>query len=362
MIDGAIAKAKMQTMTKPTMTLPMTMVRTLALLAVPAVALAAPPRGKRSPRPKPTHLVISEAALTTSGAPGTLLPGVAVVAPNDKPMQKGKVKVTTLGGVEIAGTIDGAALGLRVGADTAFVGEDGKTTLGLARAGALVRVVGARGADQAVVETAGAFVVRGLVPTKVLVAEPGDLVITVSWNYETRKPTELWADQTLAGKARARLPEGVRVEYYEKAGDVAHVRTVAGVELDGWTPIGNLRERAAPPAQAQPPRLIAPSHEAFVDAPIFADAAGKKRLGLLRGGALVEVNARATRDARAAAESAAKRAPAKAAKAEADSTAKAGSSAQVQDTVKVTTAGSVVVEGWVRESDLRALSQKAMGQ
>jgi hypothetical protein len=313
------------------------------LLLVPAVALAAaPPRGKRPPRPRATHLVITETALApgAGAAPGTVLAGVPVAAPSAAVTQKGKVKVTVIGPVEVTGTVDGAALGLRVARETPLYAPGGKTQLGKAAPGALVRVTG-KGKGKGLVAVAaiagaGGFEVRGELAEKDLTAEPGDLVLTVAWNYQTGKPADLWAGQDLKGAPILRVPEGAHLEFYEQAGDVAHVRTVGGVEIHGWTPVANLTPREAPPATAGPPRLVQPTHEAFIDAPIYADVAGKKKIGTLRGGALVEMNPRATRDA--------------------------GDAAKNAGTVKVTTYGGVVVEGWVKETDLRQLSQKAISQ
>jgi hypothetical protein len=308
----------------------------VGLLLPAAIALAgAPPRGKRTARPKPTHLVVSEAAIDVGGPPGSLLAGVPVTDTAGR-AAKGKVKVTVIGGVEVSGTVDGAKLGLRVAKDTALMTEGGKERLGTAHPGALVRVVGAGKAGRSVVEIASTFPLRAEIADADLTAEPGELVLTVAWNQETAKATDLYATQKLDGKPVLRLPEGVHLEYFEQAGDVAHVRTVDGFEIEGWTPLANLRERQAAAAQAPDARLIQPTHEAFVDAPLYADAAGKKKIGTLHGGALVEVNGRATRDA--------------------------GDVAKTAATVKVTTPGQVVVEGWMHEADLRELSQKAMTQ
>jgi hypothetical protein len=310
----------------------------LVLVAGSAFAAggAGAPRGKRTLRPKPTHVVIVETAFDTGGgSAATLLPGVAVAAKGAGASPKGKVKLTLAGAIEVTGTVDGAALGVRVQRDSVLYGVDGKQKLGTARTGALVRVTGPAKAGRTPVETAGEFKLRGQIASADLGIEPAELVMTTSWNYQTDKPCQVWAGQKLDGAALVKLPEGVHVEYFEVAGEVSHLRTVGGIEIEGWTPTSNLRERESSAAQPQEPNLVQPTHEVFIDAPIFADATGKKKIGVLRGGVLVEVNKRATRTA--------------------DGAEKSG-------LVKVTTPGDAVVEGWVKLADLRALSEKVWNQ
>ncbi len=302
------------------------------LLFVPAFVLAAtPPRGKRSARPRPTHVVISEAAFTTGGGPATLLPGVPVAVKAAGAAPTGKTRVTVLrGGVEIDGTVDGARLGLCVGQLAPLLSADGKQTIGKAHPGALVRVVGPGKPGHLVVTTGGGrFSVKAQLAREAVGAVAYDVVLGFDWNYATAKPTVLYATQALEGQGFVRLPEGVQVEAYEQAGDVMHVHTSGGIELDGWTPASNLSAREAPAVPAPDPNLIRPTHEVFVDAPVYADPAGKKRIGTLRGGALVEVNPKAS-----AAEGAA---------------VKAG-------TWKIMTPSPVVVEAWVKKDDVRQLA------
>jgi hypothetical protein len=260
---------------------------------------------------------------------------VPVAAGAAAPSPKGKTRVTVLHrGLEVVGTVDGARLGLCVQKEVPALAVDGKV-IGKVHPGALVRVVpGAGKPGHVLVETAGAFGVRLQVPRDALAAVPTDVVLGFDWNYRTAKPTVLYATQALEGNGFVRLPEGVRVEAYEQAGDVLHVRTAGGVELDGWTPASNLVARVAEGVTPPDPDLIKPTHEVFLDAPIFADSAGKKVIGTLRGGALVEVNPKAT--------------------ANDDTAVKLGH-------VKVLTPSPVVVEGWMKKADLRQLPGDAKG-
>ena len=304
-------------------------------LLVPALALAAsPPRGRRSPRPRPTHVVVKEVAFVTGGGPATLMPGVAVTSVARAPAPSGKTKVTVLyGGLEFEGTVDGARLGSCVGEDAPLLSADGKTTIGKAHPGALVRVLGnGTKPGQVLVETAGAFSIKAQLPKQAVTSEAHEVVLGFSWNYATGKPTVLYATQALAGQGFVRLPEGVQVEAYEQAGDVMHVHTSGGIELDGWTPASNLSPRESPAVPAPDPNLISPTHEVFVDAPVYADDAGKHRIGTLRGGALVEVNPKASANDEVA--------------------VKAGM-------YKIVTPSPVVVEAWVKKTDVRQLAGEA---
>jgi hypothetical protein len=304
----------------------------VALCLIPALALAtAPPRGRRTPRPKATHVVLTETAFVTGGGPATLMPGVPVAVAGGAAAPRGKTRVTVVwAGLEFDGTVDGARLGACVNADVPLLSADGKTTIGQAHPGGLVRVVGAGSKPgQVLVETAGRFTVRAQLPREAVGALPFDVVLAHEWNYATAKPTVVYATRELAGSGFVRLPEGVQVEAYEQAGDTVHLRTVGGIELDGWTPASNLAPRENQGAPAPDPNLIKPTHEVFVDAPVFADPAGKRRIGTLRGGALVEVNPKASLND--------------------DVAVKAG-------TFKIMTPAPVVVEAWVKKDDVRQLS------
>jgi len=188
---------------------------------------------------------------------------------------------------------------------------------------------GAARPGNVLVETAGRFSIKAQLARQVVTSEPHEVVLGFAWNFQTAKPTVLYATQALEGQGFVRLPDGVEVEAYEQAGDVMHVHTSGGIELDGWTPGSNLSPREAPASPAPDAQLIKPSHEVFVDAPVYADAGGKRRIGTLRGGALVEVNPKAS--------------------ASDDVAVKAG-------TYKIVTPSPVVVEAWVKKADVRALA------
>jgi hypothetical protein len=298
------------------------------------VAAQGVPTGKRTPRPQANYVVLTETALATGGGPATLLAGVPVAA-KVAGLPRGKVKVVVVGATEVTGTMDGAQLGLVLAADATLIAETGDAIVAVLRPGALVRVLG-RAGDKATVETAGPLRLRGRVPAKALVARPIEIVQVREWQVSTTRATDLFAGKELTGKPLARLPELVRLELVEQQGDVAHVRSVDAVVVDGWVPAFNLASRTGPVAPPPPPQMVKPTHEVFVDAPVFADAAGTRRIGTLHGGALVEVNQRAS-DPRMG-----------------DPTAdKAG-------TYKILTPTPVVIEGWVKRDALRQLGVEAV--
>jgi len=138
----------------------------VALLLVPALALATtPPRGRRTPRPKATHIVVTETAFVTGGGPATLMPGVSVAAAGAGVAPKGKVKITVLAnGLEFEGTVDGTRLGSCVAAEVPLLAADGKTSIGKAHPGALVRVIGAGKVGHVLVETSGRFSIKAQLP------------------------------------------------------------------------------------------------------------------------------------------------------------------------------------------------------
>lgn len=291
---------------------------------------AAVPTGKRTARPVATHVVIEETLVVTGGKPSTLLTGVPVAV---KGPLRGQVKVVAVGPAQVEGTVDAGKLGLCVIEPQPLVHERSDKMLALLQPGALVRVLGPGKAGTTLVETAGPLKLRGLVATKALAPQPLEAILRADWQVQTQKPTPVFDGPKLAEPSRALLPEGTRLELLEQRGDVANVRTLGGVIVEGWVPSFNLAARAQtvpPPPEAQ---LVKPTHEVFVDAPVFADAAGKKRIGTLRGGALVEVNLRAS-DPRLG-----------------------DPNAEKAGTVKVLTPSPVVVDGWVKASALRQLAQ-----
>jgi hypothetical protein len=305
------------------------------LLAVAVVAQAGEPRGQRVARPVATQVVIAEAALVTGGAPATLIAGVPVVVKGSLPV-RGKVRITVVGPVEVSGTVDASLLGQVVIEETALVAEGDVArkdapALGLLRPGALVRVLSTRG-DNVVVETAGTVHARGVVSKKALAPRPTELVLDREWQTQATKPVDLHADKGLAGKPIAHLEAGCKLQLVAQEGDLAHVRTVGGVIIEGWATSFDLAARTAPPAPAGEPMLIKPTHEVFVDAPIFADPAGRSRLGIMHGGALVEGNQRSI-------------------------DAHVGDKVGIaHGMIKVTSPAPVIVEGWMKLADLRDLA------
>lgn len=262
----------------------------LALIALVVSGLGSArgdvPRGRRTAHKPPTHVVLHTVDLDAQGTLARLAPGVAVAA---GAVRGGHAIVTTIGPVEVTGQVPAAALGARIAADTDVRAADGGVALGRARAGTLVAVVG-RGSGGIVCETIGPVRARVVVPADAVTAEPRELVYPV---VEHRMaaiggPTELTAAP--GGKPVARLERGARVTVLGDEGGSARVRTYGGFELDGFV----ARERLADPAEAAPPEAppskgLTPTHEALVDAPAFADEAGRRVVGTLRGGALVSV-------------------------------------------------------------------------
>ena len=251
--------------------------RALIFAAVLAgVAQATPlPKGERAPRPKATHVVVQAADLSAQGATFRVVPGVAVA--------RSASGVTLVGPVEIRGRMDPAALGARICREAEL--RDAKNTaVGRALPGALVRTSGA-GRIEAVAPLHG----RLTVDASATGTADCSLVLPQNENalLQTTARTSLAASPR--GPARLTLDPGARVEP-TAAPDAAGwqpVRTYGGLAVDGWLPAARL----APAGDPEPPpsRGLAPTHEALVDTPLFADAAGKKPIGLLRGGALVSV-------------------------------------------------------------------------
>jgi hypothetical protein len=123
------------------------------------------------------------------------------------------------------------------------------------------------------------------------------------------------------GRSVAKIEKGARVVVLEEDARWTHVRSYGAFEIEGWLPRERLAATdAVPPVDEAPARGLTPSHEALVDTAVFADAAGHKTAGTLRGGTLVTVGV----------EIAGPR-------------------------VKIMTHGDVVVELWVAQAGLRAL-------
>lgn len=297
---------------------------TVAAAAPPAGA-PAPPRGKRTPRPRATHVVVAPAKLDTgAGVVAELRPGVAVEARGVRGAARGKVKVTLAGNVELAGTLDGSLLGLLAARDVEVTTPDGHKVLGRLREGAFVRATGAAAGGKVPVEAVGDVTLFGVVPADAVTAEPRRFAYSGTWSYRAAQAVDVYATPELEGRPIARLEAGARVEFDSQAGRAVKIETFGPVHVVGWVAAASLRERRDDDAPSGEAQLIAPTHEMFVDGPLFGDADGKKRAGLLRGGTVVEVIG---------------------AKPEAT-------------LVKINVPGDVLLTGWVRAADLRTLETR----
>jgi len=294
----------------------------LLILAAAAPGAAAPPTGHRTPRPRPTHVVVAEARLDAGGGVVAVLePGTPVqAAARGRASPRGKVKVSLTGAVALKGTVDAAQLGQRVARDVPLHDAAGKAEIGRVRAGALVRVLsGAAAGGRVLVETLGPVTAKGSLPADALSAEPHELVLEGEWDVKAHKALDLYPSKDVKGPARARLAPGARMTVVEQVGQVAHVRTYGAHEVDGWTIIDVLADRAPEDKPGAEPDLIKPTHEILVDAPFYAGADGKRAVGTLRGGTLVQLIPTLDKSA----------------------------------LEKVLTAGGVNATGWVKRTDLR---------
>lgn len=290
------------------------------LVGSAAVGVAAPPNGKKKAHPQATHVIVTDTIVDAGGVKAQVFAGTPVAA-KTKGKGKGKLKVTLAGNVELAGTVDGAALGLMAARDGELYSTDGKQVLGIVREGAFFRVINGKAKAGFTAVEAVPSGVRGQIASDALTPEPHELLIRGTWQYVTAKPTDVYAAANGGGAPRLKLPAGVRIEFLEQDHAAARVRTSGGVEIEGWVLVANLRERQDSDLHQIEPELIKPTHEMFVDGPVFAGADGKKRIGALRGGTLVEAAAK----------------PGKG------------------DHVKITIPGQVILEAWVKKTDLRAL-------
>jgi hypothetical protein len=255
----------------------------LAALLGAAAASAEVPDGKVAARPRPTRVVVAAGELDAAGvavrvAAGTLVAGRASEVSAETP--RGKVEVTLAGDVALRGRIDARLLGLRVLHDADLLDPAGKA-VGRARAGALVTPLAAAG-ERTLVAPVAPIRARLAIASDALGAAPTELVLAVPEGNVT----------AMSAKADLRpgvaLDPGARVELLAKTDDgkQLRVRTYGAFVFEGLVAADRVAADAPPP-EAPPPRGLTPTHEALVDIPVFADAAGKRRIGDLRGGALV---------------------------------------------------------------------------
>ncbi len=287
--------------------------------ALVVVLLAAgPPRGKPAARPEPNRVVVRHTLLRAGDVTAQVARGV--------PAREEGGRVLLLGGVEISGRVEPGALGVRVARDADAYAPSGER-IGAVRAGALV-VPGARAGGRVLCDVPGEVRARVAIDADALTAAPADFV----WREARGRKLEAQADAPLwataqGGAVRATLAAGAFVVLIDELPDVLHVTTYAELELDGYVPKKPFEPAGGAPYRAPPATGLNPTHEALVDTPIFADPAGRKRLGQLRGGALVTAGKDLTGGLR-----------------------------------KVMTHGDVVVEAWVADGDLRALDAQNWAQ
>jgi hypothetical protein len=285
---------------------------------VAVVLVAAPPRGQPAPRPEPNRVVVRPTLLRNGEVTAQVARGVAARADGGR--------VTLAAAVEIAGRVEPGALGLRVARDVDVTAPSGER-IGTIRAGALV-VPGASAGRRVMCDVAGRVRARVAIDAGALTVAPAEFV----WRDEPGRKYEAQRESPLlsaprGGSVRATLSEGTFVVVLDDAADFLHVRTYAEIELEGYVP-----QSFFAPAQGGPARDVGqtglnPTHEALIDTPMYADSAGKKRLGQLRGGALVTAGKDLAGGLR-----------------------------------KVMTHGDVVVEAWVADADLRAVDARNWAQ
>jgi hypothetical protein len=288
-----------------------------------AAQAASVPKGRRTQRKAATHVVVRPTDLEVQGVSARVAPGVEVVVAGARvgaPLT-GKATATVLDGPELTGRIDGAALGQRLAKPTELYSVDGGALLGHALEGALVVVVGRTAGGLILCETVGAVRARVAIGADALTAEAHELVypVVASKLMAAGAAGELAAAP--GGRPLARVEKGARFAVLEDDARWAHVRSYGPFEIEGWLPRDRLTASdSAPPMDESPPRGLTPSHETLVDTPAFADAAGRKVAGTLRGGTLVTVGVEV-----------------------------------VGPRVKVMTHGDVVAELWVARAGLRPL-------
>ncbi|HKA91956.1 MAG TPA: hypothetical protein VKE22_30040 [Haliangiales bacterium] len=287
-------------------------------LVVLLLLAAGPPRGKPAPRPEPNRVVVRHTLLRAGDVTAQVARGVLARDEGGR--------VLLVGPVEIAGRVEPGALGLRVARDVDAHAPSGER-IGTIRAGALV-IPGGKAGGRTLCDVPGEVRARIAIDAAALGVAPAEFV----WREEPRPKLEAQADAPLwaaptGGAVRATLAAGAFVVVLDAPADVVHVRTYAELELEGYVPKKSFEPAQGAPARPPPPSGLNPTHEALVDTAVFADPAGKRRLGQLRGGALVTAGKDLSGGLR-----------------------------------KVMTHGDVVVEVWVADRDLRALDAKNWAQ
>ncbi len=299
----------------------------LVVLALSVPAAAAPPRGKRTVRPKATHVLITDGEMDVGAeVPAEVLAGVPVAVKGGSVSQtpSGKVKATVVGEVELSGTLPGAILGERLLTDVDLYSADGKQVAGKGRAGAFVQPRGkGPGKGKLVVETVGLVGARVVVDAaavgpgsvELVLADTAGLAMTLA-----AEDLDLHGSQELKGTARARIKKGAQLVLVEEVGEAAHVKTYGEYEIDGWTFRAKIGDAGSAPTTTGDAGRPTPSHEVFIDTQIYLASDGKKAVGTLRGGTLVGITQKPEKGR-----------------------------------ARVRTLGDVRVEGWVNAADLDEL-------
>lgn len=297
----------------------------ILLGALPADA--APPRGKRSQRPKPTHIVVTGGELEAGAeVPAELDAGVQVSVKGGSAAKTpgGKVKATVAGPVEISGTIPGAVLGQRILADTDVYSADGKTLIGRARAGAFVQPRGTGpGKGKLTVETVGEVIGKIVVDAAQVGPDPAELVLADTAGLSmvvAAEDADLFSGKDLKGTPRMKVKKGTQLVHVEELGEAAHVKTYGAFEIEGWLVRAKVGDAGSVPTEDGDGSKPSPSHEVFTDTTLWAGSDGKKVVGTLRGGTLVGITQK-----------------------------------PVEGRARVRTLGDVRVEGWVKMSDLEPM-------
>jgi hypothetical protein len=288
---------------------------TLPVLVLVLLA-AGPPRGKPTPRPEPNRVIVRNALLEAGGVTAQVARGVSA-------REEGG-RVLLLGDVEISGHIEPDALGVRLAHDTAAYAPAAPAgeRIGTVLAGALVHA-GATVGGRVVCDVTGPVRARVAIDAGALTAKPQEFVFPEHRpkRLEAQAEAPLWSTAA-RGPVRATLAPEAQVVVLETLSDLLRVRTYGELELEGYVP-KKLFEPAGSPYLVRPPTGLNPTHEALIDTPIFADPAGRTRIGQLRGGALVTAGKDLSGGRR-----------------------------------KVMTHGGVVAEVWVADADLRPVDAK----
>jgi hypothetical protein len=291
-----------------------------------ASAAAAPPRGKRTARPKPTHVLITDGEMEVGAeVPAEVLPGVQVSVKGGSVTQtpSGKVKATLIGDIELSGTLPGTILGERLLRDVELFSADGKQVIGKGWKGAFVQARGKGPKGKILVDTVGQVSARAAVDAAAVGPDAVELVLADTAGLAMAVASEdldLYPAKELKGTPRAKVKKGAQLVLIEELGEAAHVKTYGEYELEGWTFGAKVGDAGSTPTAGTGGGGATPSHEVFIDTPLYLSSEAKKAIGTLRGGTLVGITQKPE-----------------------------------HGRARVRTLGDVHVEGWVKAGDLDEL-------